>query len=307
MKTTRRSFMKMLLIGGAAAGSLLTLNALPGVSLSNITGSPGHIETGDYGMVNTQDQDNPLPNDGNIAFGMVIDLNKCDGCQTDKVYSAPLNGGNGGYEPRCTAACRTMHNVPPDQEWMKIFYLQDNPMTAGYYFPRPCMQCQRPPCVRVCPVGAAFARPLNHDGTGPGDGLVLIKYGRCIGCRTCMAGCPYEVRYFNWAQYEPGTKDWRGDASLFKYHSPMYATKRTLGTVEKCDFCGHLGYAGKVSACAQACPKGAIYYGNLKENAVTNSKLETLQVRETITQKSGFRMKESLGTHPRVYYLPKSQ
>ena len=307
MKTTRRSFMKMLLLGGAAAGSLLTLNAVPGVNLLNTSGNPKHNIGPDQGnIVITTDMDNPLPNEPNMALGMVIDLNLCDGCQTDKVWSQALNSGAGGYEPRCTAACRQMHNVPPEQEWMKIYYMQDNPMTQGYYFPRPCMQCQRPPCVRVCPVGAAFNRPLNHDGTGPGDGLVLIKYGRCIGCRTCMAGCPYEVRYFNWAMYDEHTPGNTVDTSLYKYHSPMYATKRTLGTVEKCDFCAHLGYAGKVSACTQACPKGAIFYGNLKENSVTNSKMQSIPVMESISKRSGFRMKEDLGTHPRVYYLPKS-
>ena len=303
MKTTRRSFMKMLLVGGAAAGSLLSLNAVTGQSLTKLAGNPKHIMPNDqYQIYSNQDLDNPVPNDGNMALGMVIDLNRCDGCIDDKVYSAGVHG----YEPRCTAACRVMHNVAPEQEWMKIFYKQDNPMTAGYYFPRPCMQCQRPPCVRVCPVGAAYHRPLNHDGTGPGDGLVLIKDHRCIGCRTCMAGCPYEVRYFNWAAYDENTPGNAVNTDLYQFNSPMYATKRTIGTVEKCDFCGHLAYGGKLAACAQSCPKGAIYYGNLKDDAVTNSKLESIKVSETISSRSGFRMKEELGTKPRVYYLPKT-
>jgi molybdopterin-containing oxidoreductase family iron-sulfur binding subunit len=298
--------MKMLLVGGAAAGSLLSLNAVTGGNILSLQGNPKHEPDANGHVFDSTDLDNPLPNDANMALGMVIDLNKCDGCQDDKVWHPALNGGEGGYEPRCTAACRTMHNVAPEQEWMKIYYKQDNPMSNGYYFPRPCMQCQRPPCVRVCPVGAAFHRPLNHDGTGPGDGLVLIKYGRCIGCRTCMAGCPYEVRYFNWSLYDENTPGNDVDTSLYKYHSPMYATKRTLGTVEKCDFCGHLGYGGKLSACTQACPKGAIYYGNLKDDTVTNAKLENIKVSESITTRNGFRMKEELGTKPRVFYLPKT-
>lgn len=303
MKTTRRSFIKMLVVGGAAGASLLSLNSVTGGNILSTHGNPkmplGHNETNIY---DNSDLDNPLPNNGDMALGMVIDLNRCDGCIEDKVYHPAIQG----YEPRCTAACRTMHNVPPEQEWIKIFYKQDNPLTDGYYFPRPCMQCQRPPCVRVCPVGAAYHRPLNHDGTGPGDGLVLIKDHRCIGCRTCMAGCPYEVRYFNWAAYDENSPNWAGDTTLYQFNSPMYATFRTIGTVEKCDFCGHLGYAGKLSACAQSCPKGAIYYGNLKDNAVTNSQLESIKVAETISAKAGFRMKEELGTKPRVYYLPKS-
>jgi molybdopterin-containing oxidoreductase family iron-sulfur binding subunit len=296
MKTSRRSFMKMLLVGGAATGSLLSLNAVSGGNLLNLSGNPKHeMGQNESHIFDQTDLDNPKPNDGNMALGMIIDLNKCDGCENDKVYHSAV----GGYEPRCTAACRTMHNVAPEQEWIKIYYKKDNPLNEGYYFPRPCMQCQRPPCVRVCPVGAAYHRPLNHDASGPGDGLVLIKYGRCIGCRTCMAGCPYEVRYFNWAKYDEPNQQ------ILDYHSPMYATKRTIGTVEKCDFCAHLGYGGKLSACAQACPKGAIYYGNLKDDAVTNSKLQNIKVTETVTDRQGFRMKEELGTKPRVYYLPK--
>ena len=286
----------MLLVGGTGTLGFIALNRLPHQSVINVSGNPRvQLPPDEEHVTNNIDQDNPVPNSGNMAFGMVIDLDRCDGCVNSKVYSAPLDD----FEPGCTAACRSMHNVPPEQEWIKIFYTKDNPMTEGYYFPRPCMQCQRPPCVRVCPVGAAYHRPMNHDGNGPGDGLVLIKYHRCIGCRICMAACPYEVRYFNWAKYDEPNK------TILKYHSPMYATKRTLGTVEKCDFCAHMGYGGKMAACVQACGKGAIYYGNLKEYAVTNSNMETINVHETITARSGFRMKEELGTRPRVYYLPK--
>ena len=135
MKTTRRSFMKMLLVGGAAAGSLLSLNAVTGNSLLNPTG-PGNPKvplTGDEVHVfDSQDIDNPVPNNPNMALGMVIDLNLCDGCQTDKVWHPALNKGNGGNEPRCTAAFRTKHNVAPEQECMKINYMQDNPMTTAY-------------------------------------------------------------------------------------------------------------------------------------------------------------------------------
>ena len=109
MKTTRRSFMKMLLLGGAAAGSLMTLNAVPGVNLLNMNGNPKHnMGTDQSNLVITTDMDNPLPNEPNMALGMVIDLNRCDGCQTDKVWSQALNSGNGGYEPRCTAACKSI-------------------------------------------------------------------------------------------------------------------------------------------------------------------------------------------------------
>lgn len=299
MKTNRRSFMKMLLAGGIAGGSLISLNSVSGGKLLKLNQNPEEPNPNDQYNISTTDPELPEPNKGSMALGMVIDLEKCDGCQDDKVYSS----ATGGYEPRCTASCRAMHNVPPDQEWLKVYYRKDNAFNEGYYFPRPCMQCQNPPCVNVCPVGAAFHRPRTNDGTDTGDGLVLIKYTRCIGCRTCMAGCPYEVRYFNWSRYQAGDPGY--DEELEKYHSPMYATKRTLGTVEKCDFCAHFGYIGKLSGCAHACPKGAIYYGNLKENVVTNSHRESINVEETVTERNGFRFKEEYNTRPRVYYLPK--
>ncbi|MFV2016634.1 MAG: 4Fe-4S dicluster domain-containing protein, partial [Candidatus Heimdallarchaeota archaeon] len=271
MKTSRRSFMKILLAGGVVGGSLLSLNAASAGKLLSQDQDP-KVESDELHIADT-DQELPSPNKGSMALGMVIDLDKCDGCKEDLVYSA----ATGTYEPRCTSACRVMHNIPPEQEWIKVYYRRDNALQDGYYFPRPCMQCQNPPCVNVCPVGAAFHRPRSNDGTEEGDGLVLIKYTRCIGCRTCMAACPYEVRYFNWSHYkEP-------DQGILELHSPMYATKRTIGVVEKCDFCGHLGYIGKLSACAAACPKGAIYYGNLKENVVTNAQLESIDVRKTVS------------------------
>lgn len=299
MKTNRRSFMKMLLAGGVMGGSLLSLNAVSGGKLLSLNNSP-KVNSDNYnvGHEGPNPQYLPEPNLGNMALGMVIDLDKCDGCENDKVFSS----ATGTYEPRCTSSCRVMHNVPPDQEWVKVFHRKDNAMQdGGYYFPRVCMQCQNPPCVNVCPVGAAFHRPRsNDDPSKPGDGLVLIKYERCIGCRTCMAACPYEVRYFNWFSYE------EPDTSLLKYHSPMYATKRTRGTVEKCDFCAHFGYLGKLSGCAAACPKGAIYYGNLKDNVATNAHLESIDVRKTVEARNGFRFKEDFNTRPRVFYLPRT-
>jgi molybdopterin-containing oxidoreductase family iron-sulfur binding subunit len=293
--------MKMLLAGGIVGGSLISLNAATGGKLLSLNNIP-KVESDNYnvGHEGSNPQYLPEPNLGNMALGMVIDLEKCDGCEDDKVFSV----ATGSYEPRCTSACRVMHNVPPDQEWIKIIHRTDNSLQDGYYFPRPCMQCQNPPCVNVCPVGAAFHRPRsNDDPSKEGDGLVLIKYERCIGCRTCMAACPYEVRYFNWSNYGKGDAGY--DSSLEEFHSPMYATKRTRGTVEKCDFCAHFAYLGKTSACTAACPKGAIYYGNLKENTATNSQLETINVRETVTERNGFRFKEDFNTRPRVFYLPK--
>jgi molybdopterin-containing oxidoreductase family iron-sulfur binding subunit len=202
---------------------------------------------------------------------MVFDLAGCDGCKN------------------CTRACGQMHAIPGDREWIRVFKMQDSPDTAPYYFPRPCFHCDNPPCTRVCPVDATFKRQ---------DGTVLIDNERCIGCRFCMAACPYSVRVFNWDRpHDP-------PEILAQPYSPEHGTPRRIGTVEKCDFCPDMAEEGKLPACAAACPMGVIYYGDQNEDAVTNSKGETVRLSTLLTERAGYRYMEELGTEPRVYYLP---
>jgi molybdopterin-containing oxidoreductase family iron-sulfur binding subunit len=287
VKESRRSFIKMLITGSTlAVGSMLTLKSL---SIFNKTkASPEDKETTSQGIHPGDKFSYPNPNDPNKAWGMVIDLNKCKGC-------------GGSDDPPCMVACRRMHNVPADQHWIKIYYIKDNPFTEGYFFPRVCMQCENPPCRNICPVTAALRRD-------DGDGLVLIDHDRCIGCRLCIAACPYEVRHFNWEDQifsEENTEKYGWDPDLVQYDSPMYVTRHQRGTTDKCDFCGHLAYQGILPACVEGCSEGALYYGNLKENSVTNNDGETLDVQKTVSDKGGYRYKEELGAKPRVYYIPR--
>lgn len=204
-------------------------------------------------------------------FVMVIDLAKCDGCG------------------ECTKACQKMHFTPPDREWIKVLTMQDNEQSAPYFFPKPCFHCDDPPCTKVCPVDATFKRQ---------DGIVLIDNNRCIGCRFCMAACPYSVRFFNW--------DIPQEPAVVKNipYTPEQGFPRKVGTVEKCDFCPHLMREGKLPSCAVGCPMGAIYMGDKNENAVTNSSGETVQLTKLLEDNAAYRYLEELGTKPRVYYLP---
>jgi molybdopterin-containing oxidoreductase family iron-sulfur binding subunit len=202
---------------------------------------------------------------------MVIDLAKCGGLK------------------KCTAACRAMHYTPPTQEWIRVFTMQDAETTAPYYFPRPCFHCDNPPCTKVCPVDATFKRK---------DGVVLIDNERCIGCRFCMAACPYSVRHFNWG--EPDVPVEVQD----RPYSPENGTPARKGTVAKCDFCPEMAAAGHLPSCVQACPNGTIYYGDENEDAVTNGVGETLRLSTLLRDRAGYRFMEELGTEPRVYYLP---
>jgi len=202
---------------------------------------------------------------------MVIDLAACDGCR------------------ECTRACQAMHFIPAGQEWMRVYELRDHEIASPYWFPRPCMQCDNAPCVKVCPVSAAWKRE---------DGIVMQDTSRCIGCRFCIAACPYGARSFNWTQPE------ESEAQQNLPYSDEWNQRHRQGTTEKCIFCPGLIKEGKLPACASACPMGAIYFGDQAEDAVTNSQGDTVRFSQLIRQNAGYRFMEELGTEPRVYYLP---
>lgn len=220
-------------------------------------------------------------------WGMVIDLDKCTGCQA------------------CVVACKVENNVPfaePEEaargrtiSWMEVITTVEGeyPNIKIRYVPRPCMHCDNPPCTKVCPTRATYKNP---------EGLVAQIYPRCIGCRYCTNNCPYTVKYFNW--YPP---QWPAEmeASL----SPDVSI-RPKGVVEKCTFCHHRLQKAKeavhaegrelrdgdyVPACVEICPSDAMVFGDLDD---PNSSVYRLA-------RSGraFRLMEELGTEPKVYYL----
>ncbi len=208
---------------------------------------------------------------GKQRWVMVIDLARCDGCK------------------ECTAACNAMHMVPPGQEWIKVFQNRDNEVAGPYWFPRPCMQCDNSPCAKVCPVGATFKRE---------DGVILVDQERCIGCRYCIAACPYSSRFFNWSEPPHTPKE------LAQPYSIELNIPHRKGVVEKCVFCPTLAREGKLPVCASACRMNAIYFGDQLQDIVANRAGETVAFSQLIRDKAGFRYLEDLGTEPRVWYLP---
>ncbi len=200
-------------------------------------------------------------------WAMVIDLRKCDGCKT------------------CTEACQETHHLPQSFEWIKVFEMHDK--SGNHYFmPRPCMQCENAPCLRVCPVAATFK---------VSDGVILVDQERCIGCRMCMAACPYGARYFNYA--DPPKSD-----NPFARPTPEFPVPQQKGTVGKCMFCVHRTEGGQLPACVEACGMQAIFIGDLEEDVATNGH-ETVRLSQFIRDNDAFRYKEELGTGPRVYYI----
>lgn len=220
-------------------------------------------------------------------WGMVIDLNKCTGCG------------------ECVAACKVENNVAivgaeesareRTMLWMDMIteYRGEYPNVKVRYMPRPCFHCDHPPCIKVCPVRATY---INEEG------IVAQIFPQCIGCRYCMAACPYTVKSFNW--YEP---QW--DEQMAAACNPDVSV-RPKGVVEKCTFCIHRLQKAKeeaaaeqrelqeedyIPACKESCPTGAIAFGDLDNPRSVVSSL--------IRSPRAFRMLEDLGTEPKVYYL----
>lgn len=205
-------------------------------------------------------------------FVMVIDLGRCS------------NAG------KCTESCQRGHDLSADQNWMKVLLMKNNEETDPYWFPKPCFHCDNPPCVKVCPVDATYKRQ---------DGIVLVDNERCIGCKFCMSACPYSARIFNWEHLPEHEKT---DVP----YSPETSVPGQVGTIGKCDFCPDLSREGKLPYCVSGCPNGAIYFGDANEDAVSNG-TETVRFRQLLSDRSGYRHLEELGTEPRVYYLPPTE
>jgi molybdopterin-containing oxidoreductase family iron-sulfur binding subunit len=221
-------------------------------------------------------------------WGMVIDLDRCTACGT------------------CVAACHQENNLAAvgaeetARRSRAFHWLRLIPETGGSeaevkvrFLPQPCFHCDNPPCVRVCPVGATY---LGEEG------IVGQIYPRCIGCRYCMAACPYNAKVFNW--YEP---EWPGE--LQRKANPDVSL-RPKGVVEKCTFCHHrinrvreqarsegrrLRDGDVTPACAESCPARAIEFGDLED---PNSRVSELS-----HSSRAFRLHDDLGTRPKVFYL----
>jgi molybdopterin-containing oxidoreductase family iron-sulfur binding subunit len=199
---------------------------------------------------------------------MILDLRKCDGCGT------------------CTTACQDRHFLPKDQEWIKVHKV----VGAGgqvSYLPTLCMMCENPPCEAVCPVGATFRTD---------EGLVLIDQNVCIGCKTCMAACPFEARYFN---ASPPPKVPRQPTPP----TPMWPVPQQMGTVGKCVWCADGLPHGQLPACVTGCTMGVIYIGDLTTDVAVNGVGDVIKISQFLRDNDAVRLKEELGTNPRVYYV----
>ncbi|MCC6800552.1 MAG: 4Fe-4S dicluster domain-containing protein [Anaerolineae bacterium] len=205
---------------------------------------------------------------------MVIDLSKCIGCEY------------------CVYACQATNDVTDKMRW-NVHIVDETPTGSIFHMTRPCLHCNNAPCVSVCPVSATYSRA---------DGLVVMDYDKCIGCRYCEVACPYGARAFNWeersAEPNPRAPEWG---------TPEVA-RRPRGVVEKCTFCIHRLDAGLAAgltpgvdpeatpACVNICPVTARVFGDLNN--------PDSEISRIIASTATFRLREDLGTEPNVYYIP---
>jgi len=206
---------------------------------------------------------------------MVIDQSKCVGCDL------------------CLAACHAYNDTPPTISWSRVEEVEPLPSGQRVYRPVPCQHCQDAPCVEICPVGATYHRY---------DGLVMMDYDKCIGCRYCQLSCPYGVRHFNWEAFTGPNPDVPAAG-----HPEV--ERRPRGVVEKCSFCVQRIDRGLATglmpgidpdatpACVVACTYGARVFGDLNDP----DSLVSVALRNN---PDAYRLREELGTEPRVYYLP---
>ena len=216
-----------------------------------------------------------------VLFGYGLDLSRCIGCR------------------KCVYACVDENNQSrtPEIQWIKVLQMDKNhgvdlhhadayynpkevPEEGHFYMPVQCQQCKNPPCTKVCPVKATWTDK---------DGIVVIDYNWCIGCRNCMAACPYGARKFNWATPKISSNEVNPNTHY------LGNIPRNKGVVEKCTFCIHKSRKGKYTSCVEACPVGARKFGNLLD--------PTSEIREILKTKRVFIFKQELNTHPKFFYF----
>lgn len=220
----------------------------------------------------------PMPG---VHFAYALDLSRCVGCR------------------RCVYACVAENNQSRDPQihWIRVLSMEKEkgvdladadpyyqpdmvPEEGHFYMPVACQHCENSPCTKVCPTGATWQEK---------DGIVVIDYDWCIGCRCCMAACPYGARHFNWA--EPTIPE-----NELNHNTHYLGNRpRMKGVVEKCTFCIQRVRQGRYPACVEVCPVGARKFGNILD--------PDSEIRYIIEHKRVLVLKAELHTVPRFFYF----
>jgi len=214
-----------------------------------------------------------------VLFGYAFNVTRCEGFM------------------ECVAACVKENNLDRKShtQYIRIFemehgqmlpeqgngkYFHEVPVPNHYYMGVQCFHCENAPCIKACPTKATWQEP---------DGIVVVDYNWCIGCRYCMAACPYWGRRFNWNEPHVPNKD------MTKKQHYLGNRMRSRGQMEKCTFCIQRSREGRLPACVDACPTGARVFGNLLD--------PKSEIRFVLKHKKVYRLKEDLGTDPKFWYF----
>lgn len=234
----------------------------------------------DYGIDVTVSDPPPIPG---VEFAYSLNIGRCIGCR------------------KCVYACMKENNLSrqPQVQYIRVLKMKkeglgidletsvhDYPeneagdMDNYYYMPVQCQQCSNPPCVKVCPVKATWQEE---------DGIVVVDYNWCIGCRYCMAACPYHARRFNFAKPQVSKQELNPNMGYLSNRP------RHMGVTEKCTFCLHRAREGRYPACVEVCPTGTRKFGNLRD--------PDSEIRKIIDKERVYVLKQDLGTVPKFYYV----
>jgi molybdopterin-containing oxidoreductase family iron-sulfur binding subunit len=229
-----------------------------------------------YGVDITVGNEPPIPG---VVYGYALNISKCKG--TRKCVEACVAENNQGRDT-AIQYIRVLELDYGSLDLNESNHYYDSasvPQPGKVYLPIQCMQCNDPPCVKACPVNATWMEP---------DGITVVDYNWCIGCRYCMAACPYWARHFNWSKPSIPAEQLNPDTHY------LGNRPRSKGVVEKCTFCIQRNRKGQLPACLEACPTGARVFGNLLD--------PDSDIRYVLENKTVFRLKEELGTEPKFWY-----
>jgi len=300
--TSRRTFLKGMSVGAAAAGVALTTGCVPGADAA----ASGELKLRwqeffkkNYRLMTQEEKDQtvarlerlaalkdglelqigsepPIPQ---VLYGYAFNITRCEGFM------------------ECVAACVKENNLDrkTNTQYIRIFemepgqldpgsgdgqYYHEVPVDNKFYMGTQCFHCENAPCTKACPTRATWQEP---------DGIVVVDYDWCIGCRYCQAACPYFGRRFNWGESQVPREE-----LTVKQHY-LGNRKRPRGKMEKCTFCIQRTRKGRLPACVEACPTGSRVFGNLLD--------PDSEIRYVLKHKKVFRMKEELGTEPKFWYF----
>ncbi len=299
---SRRTFLKNLSIGAAAAGTALVTGWVPGAEAATtgelrlrwqeffkknyrLMTEEEKAQTADRLERLAAQQDDlefhvgtepPLPK---VLYGYAFNITRCEGFM------------------ECVTACIKENNLDrkTNTQYIRIFemepgqldpstgngkYFHEVPVDNKFYMGTQCFHCENAPCTKACPTQATWKEP---------DGIVVVDYDWCIGCRYCQAACPYYGRRFNWGKAEIPKEE------ITRKQHYLGNRLRPVGKMEKCTFCIQRTRKGRLPACVEACPTGSRVFGNLLD--------PDSEIRYVLKHKKVFRMKEELGTEPKFWYF----